>query len=83
MHKLFLLFALFLVFSVDVFAQGCSQCKLLAEQSSGLDENAFGSNINFGILYLMLFPYVILMVIFRKQILRFFRGMANKSNTSH
>lgn len=61
--------------SLDVFSQGCSQCKLLAEQNSGIDESAFSSNMNFGILYLMLFPYLILMFIFRKQLVRIIKSL--------
>jgi hypothetical protein len=57
----------------DVFAQ-CSQCKLLAEQGSGLDENNFAGNINSGILYLMLMPYLILLFLFRKPIFKFIKG---------
>lgn len=80
MQKLYLFFLLIIFGTVDGIAQGCSQCKLLAEQSSGLDESSFSSNMNYGILYLMIFPYIILMVIFRKQIIRFLRGFSNKSN---
>ena len=63
-----------LVFSMqNVLAQGCSQCKMLAEQGSELDENSFGTNINTGILYLMAFPYLILMFLFRHRIMAFFK----------
>lgn len=83
MRNLTLFFALFLVSTVDGIAQGCSQCKLLAEQSSGLDESSFASNLNFGILYLMLFPYLILMFLFRKPIIRFFRSLITPRNTAN
>lgn len=66
--------ALLLIFVVGMgYSQGCSQCKLLAEQGSELDENSFGSGINGGILFLMAIPYVILMWFFRKQISGFFK----------
>jgi len=65
--------------TIDVFGQGCSQCKLLAEQNSGLDESAFSSNMNFGILYLMVFPYLILMFIFRKHLLKFFKSLIGQA----
>jgi len=76
--KIALIIVLILV--VDhVFAQGCSQCKMIAEQSSGtLDESAFGRNINYGILYLMLIPYVLLMIFFRKRIFRLFKALTGK-----
>jgi hypothetical protein len=64
-----LLGILVLVVFTEVYAQGCSQCKLLAEQGSEMDEASFGSNINYGILYLMAIPYLLLMFLFRKKIL--------------
>jgi hypothetical protein len=70
---LFILVVLFLVVDFS-YGQGCSQCKLLAEQGSELDENSFGSNINNGILYLMAIPYLLLLFLFRNRIIRFFKG---------
>jgi hypothetical protein len=58
----------------NVLAQGCSQCKMLAEQGHGLDENSFAGNINGGILYLMLIPYLLLLFLFRKPILGFLKS---------
>jgi hypothetical protein len=62
----------------ELFAQGCSQCRMMAEQGAELDEGSFGSNINSGILYLMIAPYLLIMFLFRKRILNFFRGLAKK-----
>ena len=70
MKKLILVIAIFfLSFFQQVYAQGCSQCKLVAEQASELDEASFGTNINSGIIYLMLTPYFLLMFLFRKKIM--------------
>ena len=55
-------------FVFDAFGQGCSQCRMLSEQASELDEASFGSNINWGIMYLMLIPYILLLVLFRKRL---------------
>lgn len=67
------------VFAIDVvFSQGCSQCKLLAEQGSELDDESFGSNINYGILYLMTIPYILLLILFRKRIGNLFRALFKK-----
>ncbi len=60
------------------FGQGCSQCKMLAEQGSELDEASFGENINYGILYLMVLPYILLVVFFRKRIIRVFKALTEK-----
>ena len=73
-RKLLLLVMLLLAVNL-AWGQGCSQCRLLAEQGSELDENSFGSNINTGILYLMVIPYLLLLFLFRKRILGFFRGL--------
>lgn len=79
MQKRILIIALFsLVTAQNIFAQGCSQCKLVAEQASELDEASFGSNINTGILYLMLIPYLLIMFLFRKRIMHFFRGLFSR-----
>lgn len=67
-----------LLLGQQVFAQGCSQCKMLAEQGSELDENSFGSDLNSGILYIMIIPYLIfftLIIIYRKQIGAFFKSL--------
>ena len=66
-YRIILLLSL-LVFVSDGFGQGCSQCRMLSEQASELDEASFGSNINFGILYLMAIPYILLIVLFRKRL---------------
>lgn len=66
--KVLLFLVLIVTTTQSIWAQGCSQCKLLAEQGSGLEEASFGSNINSGILFLMIIPYLILMFLFREQI---------------
>lgn len=55
-------------------AQGCSQCKLIAEQSTELGEASFGTNINKGILFLMTIPYILLFLLFRKKIANLIRS---------
>ena len=77
--QIILLLAVVALFSQDLLAQGCSQCKLLAEQGSELDENSFGSNINTGILYLMIIPYLLIMFLFRKSIAGFFKSLFAKA----
>lgn len=57
------------------WGQGCSQCRMMSEQGTELGENSFTSNINFGILYLMAVPYLLLTFLFRKRIIGFFKGL--------
>lgn len=66
---------LLLIVMQDVFGQ-CSQCKLLAEQSANSDDEILGtkgSTLNTAILYIMAVPYIILTILFRKQIVRLFK----------
>lgn len=76
--KVLLLFAVLLL-ADSLFAQGCSQCRMLADQGSELDADSFGSNINYGILYLMAVPYVLLLFLFRKRVFRVVRALRGKS----
>lgn len=73
--KIFTLVAVALLFADIAFGQGCSQCKLLAEQGAELDENSFGSNINYGIMILMTIPYILIFALFHKRIFAFFRSL--------
>ena len=72
-------FSCFTLLTSDAFSQGCSQCKLVASQGSELSEDSFGTNINWGILYLMIIPYILLMVFFRKPIVRFLKKVFKKA----
>lgn len=45
-----------LLMPVSVEAQ-CSMCKAVAESA---DQGGFGAGLNYGILYLMIFPYLII-----------------------
>ncbi|MBM3160380.1 MAG: hypothetical protein FJZ66_03505 [Bacteroidetes bacterium] len=74
-YRVIVIFSVLILLGQQLHAQGCSQCKLLAEQGSEADEHSFGTNINSGILYLMVIPYVLLLFLFRKQIYRFFKQM--------
>ncbi len=75
----FLLLIAVVFISVDAYSQGCSQCRLLAEQGSELDEGSFGNGINTGIMYLMAIPYIILFLLFRKHIVRLFKSLFRKA----
>ena len=82
MVLLSIILIMLVLFVPDVSAQ-CSQCKLLAEQSgNGVDAELLGddngNNINTAILYIMAVPYIILSILFRKQIKRFFKRTFTK-----
>tara|TARA_Y100000385_G_C13106186_1_gene648027 strand:+ start:5088 stop:5345 length:258 start_codon:yes stop_codon:yes gene_type:complete len=82
MWKVILLVTALLFIADMTFAQGCSQCKLIAEQSTAnfneVDESSFGHNINYGIMLLMILPYIVLFIFFRKRIFRLFKSLTAK-----
>lgn len=69
-YSIFIL-AVLLLLNIDLFAQGCVQCRM--GPSSNLEGGGnVAKGINTGILYLMLIPYLLIMSIvgyvFRKQL---------------
>lgn len=77
---LFILVALVcLLAPIDLEAQ-CAMCKASVESSQG-QKNSVAAGINKGILYLMGIPYLLLMFIFRKQIVALWKSLRNKNNT--
>lgn len=85
MKNKILLTLVVLAFSTwELLAQGCSQCKIISSQQSSpteIDETAFTSNINYGIMYLMAFPYLIILFFYRKQVMNFFKTFFNKQTS--
>lgn len=71
--------AIILIGSYDASAQ-CAMCKAVAEDTM---QDGFGvaMGLNYGILFIMFIPYVLLAVLFftffRKQILGFFKEFSN------
>jgi hypothetical protein len=70
--KIVLLVTIGLLIQLGSFAQGCSECKMRLEASQG-GEIAIGNGINVGIMILMITPYVIIIFMFRKKIVSFFK----------
>lgn len=75
MKKLSILFLAVFVVANQSFSQ-CAMCKALAEQGS--EELDFGYNINYGIIFLMLVPYIIIFLFFRKQIVSLAKSLWGK-----
>jgi hypothetical protein len=51
----------------NIYAQ-CAMCKQAAESTLEHQPNSMARNLNTGIIYLMLIPYLLIAFIFRKQI---------------
>lgn len=71
LRKFFILIVL-LSFQLVSFAQGCSTCRAQIESSQEADLSV-GQGLNLGIIFLMIVPYVILFLLFRKKIKSFFK----------
>jgi hypothetical protein len=61
----------------ETYAQGCSQCKLIP-QSDQQGGGTAALGINKAILYIMAMPYIVLCILFRKQIVRYYRQFREK-----
>jgi Na+/H+ antiporter NhaC len=68
-HKV-VLFLFFVMMAAQSFSQ-CAMCKAVAEDTE-MDSQA---SLNRGILYIMVMPYILLFVLFRKRIGRFLKEM--------
>lgn len=63
----------------ELFAQGCSQCKMVPESNLKAG-GSVAKNLNTGILYLMAVPYIILLLLFRKQLISLYKSLVKKVN---
>ncbi len=66
------LLAVFFLLPQDFVAQ-CAMCKQAAESSLKSNPGSLARGLNSGILYLMAVPYLLIMFIFRKQVVQIFR----------
>lgn len=73
MRKQIYFLVLLIFFVQDLFGQ-CAMCKAVAEEEVAEDG---ASGINTGILYIMIIPYIILFIVFRKKIFGFFKDLKN------
>lgn len=75
MKRILFLLITIILFSNKTIAQ-CAMCKAVVENN---DEN-MGSNINYGIIFMIVAVYIILFLFFRKKIKKFFSEMKNIYN---
>jgi hypothetical protein len=74
----FILFILVLfVLTPELTEAQCAMCKAAVESSQG-QKNSVAAGINKGILYLMAVPYLLLLFIFRKQLVSLWRSWRGK-----
>jgi uncharacterized membrane protein YciS (DUF1049 family) len=65
-----------ILIGADVDAQ-CAMCKMSAEAASKEMDMSIGEQVNSGIIYLMIIPYLVFFVFFRKKIRHLFRELKN------
>ncbi len=70
---------LFFIFSLLIpfySSAQCAMCKAVVENN----EEKMGSNINYGIIFMIIVVYILLFLFFRKKISKFFKEMKNIYN---
>lgn len=76
-HFILVLILLLAAASPDLFAQGCSQCRMIPATDLQNGEG-IAKGLNDGILYLMAVPYIfltVILVIYRKKVGGFFKKL--------
>src|ERR1700741_2712597 len=68
---------LLLFFVIDSTAQ-CAMCKAAAESDLENNSRSIARGLNSGILFLMAMPYLIVGVIFRKELAAFVKGIKER-----
>lgn len=56
----------------------CAMCKQAAASSLDNNQNSMAKGLNTGILYLMTVPYILIAIIFRKQIVALYKSWRGK-----
>lgn len=82
-HKfvaLFFLLILFFLLPQDLESQ-CAMCKQAAESSLKSNPGSLARGLNSGILYLMAVPYLLILFIFRKQLVQILRKVFRRPAT--
>ena len=70
----------FLLLSAGAYSQ-CAMCKAAAESDLQNNPNSLAQGLNKGILFLMVIPYIIVAVIFKNDIILFFKNIRSKEKT--
>lgn len=71
---------LFAIWQKASYAQGCVACKATAEQQGETTGSNIAEGLNLGIIYLMIIPYILLMILFRKKIFKFIKEFSSMRN---
>jgi hypothetical protein len=73
---------LFLLLLTAAAYPQCAMCKAAAESDLENNPNSVAHGLNTGILFLMVIPYLIVGIIFRKDIALFFKNISSKEKSA-
>ncbi len=79
---LFIISLLFLLLLPTANFSQCAMCKAAAESAVAANPNSVAKGLNKGILFLMAIPYLIVGIIFRKDLARFVKNLGSKEKTA-
>ena len=79
-RKGFYIIALLLI-TAAAYSQ-CAMCKAAAESAAEANPNSVAKGLNKGILFLMAIPYLIVGIIFRKELGQFIKNLGSKEKTA-
>lgn len=71
--RVFFLFCMMLLLNISASAQ-CAMCRAVAQSGSTNGQNV-GGGLNNAILYLMIIPYILIILFFRKRIWTFLKEL--------
>ncbi|HLP11202.1 MAG TPA: hypothetical protein VK177_04660 [Flavobacteriales bacterium] len=71
-RKIVFIFLLAVLFADAAYSQ-CSMCKKMATDATENNDTSIGEQLNSGIIYLLVIPYIILFLLFRKKIKSFWQ----------
>ena len=73
--------AVLLLITAAAYSQ-CAMCKAAAESSIAANPKSVARGLNKGILFLMGIPYLVVAIIFRKELGTFFKNLRSKEKTA-
>ncbi|HWY39122.1 MAG TPA: hypothetical protein VNY73_11220 [Bacteroidia bacterium] len=73
--------AFFVLLSVAAAYSQCAMCKAAAESSLEANSKSVAKGLNSGILFLMAIPYLVVGIIFRKDLIQFIKNLRSKEKT--
>ena len=81
-RKIIYITFLLLSFAVNTVYSQCAMCKAAAEASIKANPKSVAKGLNKGILFLMTVPYVVVGIIFRKELAQFVKNLRYKEKSA-